>query len=223
MKAPSGARRRGPSADPQPTRDRVIAAAAVEFAARGFDGAKVDRIAARARLNKAMLYYHFHNKAALYRQILTDMFSALAERVESVHREGVAADEQIRRFVRAVADESAARPHFPSMWMREMAEGGRHLDEKVLAEAMRVLRVLAAILGEGRDRGVFRPQHPFVVHMSIVAPIVLFGATAPIRARFGKLRPTGMPDVNRDQVVDYVVAATLSALMQSETGKRGSR
>jgi len=151
------------------------------------------------------------------------MFSALAERVESVHREGVAADEQIRRFVRAVADESAARPHFPSMWMREMAEGGRHLDEKVLAEAMRVLRVLAAILGEGRDRGVFRPQHPFVVHMSIVAPIVLFGATAPIRARFGKLRPTGMPDVNRDQVVDYVVAATLSALRPAVTEKRGSR
>jgi len=59
--------------------------------------------------------------------------------------------------------------------------------------------------------------------MSIVAPIVLFGATAPIRARFGKLRPTGMPDVNRDQVVDYVVAATLSALRPAVTEKRGSR
>ena len=215
--------RRGPSADPEPTRDRLVAAAALEFAARGFDGATVDRIAARARLNKAMLYYHFHNKAALYRQILTAMFSALAERVEGIHREGVPPAEQIRRFVRAVADESAARPHFPAMWMREMAEGGRHLDEPVLAEAMRVLQVLAAILGEGRDRGVFAPRHPFVVHMSIVAPIVLFGATAPIRARFGQLRPTGMPEVTRDQVVEYVAAATLSALMNSDTEKRGSR
>jgi AcrR family transcriptional regulator len=215
--------RRGPSADPEPTRDRLIAAAALEFAARGFDGATVDRIAARARLNKAMLYYHFHNKAALYRQILTGMFSALAERVEGIHREGVAPDEQIRRFVRAVADESAARPHFPPMWMREMAEGGRHLDEPVLAEAMRVLQVLGAILGEGRARGVFGPRHPFVVHMSIVAPIVLFGATAPIRARFGQLRPTGMPEVTRDQVVDYVAASTLSALMNSHTEKRGRR
>ncbi len=223
MASRAGTSRRGPSADPQPTRDRLIAAAALEFAARGFDGAKVDRIAARARLNKAMLYYHFHNKAALYREILTEMFTALAERVEGVQRADVAADEQIRRFVRAVADESAARPHFPSMWMREMAEGGRHLDEKVLAEAMRVLRVLAAILAEGREHGQFRPLHPFVVHMSIVAPIVLFGATTPIRALFGQLRPTGMPDVTRDQVVDYVVAATLSALTHSETGKRGSR
>ena len=40
---------------PEPSKARVFRAAAEEFAARGFDGAKVDRIAARARLNKAML------------------------------------------------------------------------------------------------------------------------------------------------------------------------
>lgn len=213
MAKPKTSRRRGPSADPEPTRDRLIAAAAIEFAARGFDGAKVDRIAARARLNKAMLYYHFHNKASLYREILSDMFGALAARVEGVQRDGVDPVEQIRRFVQAVAAESAARPHFPPMWMREMAESGRHLDEHVLANAMRVLRVLAAILADGHERGLFRAVHPFVVHMSIVAPIVLFGATAPIRAKFPQLRSSGMPEVTRDHVVAYVEAATLAALM----------
>ena len=50
------------------------AAAAAEFAARGFAGANVDRIARAARVNKAMIYYHFKSKAALYREILRDMF-----------------------------------------------------------------------------------------------------------------------------------------------------
>ena len=35
--------------------DRILAAAALEFAERGYAGARVDRIARRARVNKAML------------------------------------------------------------------------------------------------------------------------------------------------------------------------
>ncbi|HXT27923.1 MAG TPA: helix-turn-helix domain-containing protein, partial [Vicinamibacterales bacterium] len=52
------------------SRDRVFAAAAAEFAARGYAGANVDRIARAARLNKAMIYYHFKSKGDLYREIL---------------------------------------------------------------------------------------------------------------------------------------------------------
>ncbi|HEV3484574.1 MAG TPA: TetR/AcrR family transcriptional regulator, partial [Vicinamibacterales bacterium] len=59
------------------SRDRLLAAAAAEFAARGFAGANVDRIARAARVNKAMIYYHFKSKAALYREILQDMFEAV--------------------------------------------------------------------------------------------------------------------------------------------------
>jgi AcrR family transcriptional regulator len=45
--------------------DRILAAAALEFAERGFAGARVDRIARRANVNKAMLYYHFMSKDRL--------------------------------------------------------------------------------------------------------------------------------------------------------------
>jgi len=38
------------------SRQRLLAAAAAEFAARGFAGASVERIARAARVNKAMLY-----------------------------------------------------------------------------------------------------------------------------------------------------------------------
>ena len=66
------------------SKQRLLAAAAAEFAARGFAGANVDRIAKAARLNKAMIYYHFRSKAALYREILRDMFAAVAAAVAGV-------------------------------------------------------------------------------------------------------------------------------------------
>ena len=68
------------------SRDRVFAAAAAEFAARGYAGANMDRIARAARLNKAMIYYHFKSKAALYREILRDMFEAVRTAVAEVAR-----------------------------------------------------------------------------------------------------------------------------------------
>ena len=45
-------------------------AAATLFSASGFDGVSVDDIARDAGVNKAMIYYHFADKLALYRTIV---------------------------------------------------------------------------------------------------------------------------------------------------------
>lgn len=52
------------------TRQRILAAATDEFAAKGFSGARTARIAQRARINRAMLYYYFGSKHALFEQVL---------------------------------------------------------------------------------------------------------------------------------------------------------
>lgn len=64
--------------DPARTRGRILAAALKEFSAHGFAGARVDRIARRARINKRMLYHYFGDKAGLFRAILRHK---LAEKV----------------------------------------------------------------------------------------------------------------------------------------------
>ena len=72
---------------PRPARvspDRILAAAAAEFAERGFAGARVDRIARRARVNKAMLYYHFKSKEGLYRTLLRQTFARAGERLRAI-------------------------------------------------------------------------------------------------------------------------------------------
>jgi TetR/AcrR family transcriptional regulator len=55
---------------PARTRERILAAALREFSDKGVAGARVDRIARRARVNKRMLYHYFGNKASLFREIL---------------------------------------------------------------------------------------------------------------------------------------------------------
>jgi TetR/AcrR family transcriptional regulator len=202
------------------SRDRLLAAAALEFAARGFDGAKVDRIAARARLNKAMLYYHFKNKAALYREILRDLFQSIAAVTAEVREAGGDPETQLRGFIHAVAGEASRHPHFPPIWLREMAEGGRHLDASIIAEMRGIIGTLAGILGDGERAGRFKSANPFVVQIGIVSPLLMFAASRPLRERFARVVPSSVATSSPSAVVEQVEASTLASL---SVGHRAGR
>jgi TetR/AcrR family transcriptional regulator len=212
--APRGRRhapRRPDRAEAAGSRARLFAAAADEFAARGFAGANVDRIAATAGLNKAMIYYHFRSKAALYREILRDMFEAVAARVETVAASSSPPDEKMRLFANAIATEAEARPYFPSIWLREIAEKGSHVDASILRVLTRVLAALTAIIDEGVRQRRFRPVNPLLIHAGIVAPLLLFFAIEPLRQRIGRT-VTGAALVNRADMVAHVQRIALGVL-----------
>jgi TetR/AcrR family transcriptional regulator len=209
-------KRRPPRVKSKPSsRESILTAALEEFAQRGFDGAKVDRIAQHAKVNKAMLYYHFRSKAALYVEILRAQFSAVADSVEAVRAEGGPPDDQLRRFADTIARQAVVRPHFPHMWLREIADGGRHVDASVIAQFRRVLGALGGILADGQKTGVFGPADPFIVQISIVAPLMFFAASAPLRERAGQLLPPAVAKPDLGAVIRHVQNATLSVLSTS--------
>jgi len=203
-------RRPGPATDD--SRQRIFAAAAHEFAARGFAGASVDRIAATAGFNKAMIYYHFGSKAGLYREILRDMFGAVGARARAVAASDLPPTEKVRAFIETFAAEAQARPHFPPIWFREIAEGGAHLDDATLGDMTGVLKALASILDEGVRAGAFRPINPLLVHAGIVGPVLLFFASEGIRRRVERSGVHGAASLARDEVVAHVQRVALGLL-----------
>jgi len=63
---PGTARTRNPEA----TRARLLAAATEEFSAHGIAGARIDRIEAAARANRALIYSHFGSKDGLFDAVM---------------------------------------------------------------------------------------------------------------------------------------------------------
>src|SRR6185503_19829658 len=104
--------------------DRILAAAATEFATRGYAGARVDRIARQARVNKAMLYYHFGSKQELYRTLLRDVFTHATERLRAIADTDVPADRKLRQVVSTMGAFIAEHAFFPAIMLREVADGG---------------------------------------------------------------------------------------------------
>ena len=68
--------------NPERTRERILAAALHEFAARGLAGARVDAIARRSHSNKRMLYHYFGDKDGLFRAVLHQKIVERMTRIE---------------------------------------------------------------------------------------------------------------------------------------------
>ena len=193
------------------TRERLFAAAATEFAARGFAGANVDRIADAARVNKAMLYYHFASKGNLYGEVLRDMFGAVAARLKASIAPDAPPAERVRALAEAIGREAEIRPHFPPIWLREVAEGGAHLDKPTMQVLGGILGHISRAVADGVAAGQFKPTNPFLVQLGIVGPLLLFFATAPIRRKAGpELAHT--VDLTTDDVIAHVQRVALQTL-----------
>lgn len=69
------------------TKQRILSAAEAEFLARGYDRSRMQAIADRAGINKALLHYHFGSKDDLFAAIFREKASQLFPRVEASMRE----------------------------------------------------------------------------------------------------------------------------------------
>jgi TetR/AcrR family transcriptional regulator len=161
--------------------DRILAAAALEFSERGYAGARVDRIARRARINKAMLYYHFGSKQALYRAMLRQIFSQAAERLQPIADAPLPAEDKLAQVIATIAAFIAEHAFFPAIMLREVADGGVHLDRTTLEALARVPMAVGRIVGPGVVNGTVRRVHPMTAYFSMLAPIVFYLAGEPIR------------------------------------------
>ena len=63
--------------NPALTRKRILDAAEAEFAAKGFDGARLGTIARGAKVQQALIHHHFEDKAGLYRDVIDRALSAM--------------------------------------------------------------------------------------------------------------------------------------------------
>ena len=66
--------------DSKKTKEAILKAAELEFAEKGIYGARVDKIASKANVNKRMLYEYYGNKEELYKTVLAIVYSRLGKK-----------------------------------------------------------------------------------------------------------------------------------------------
>jgi AcrR family transcriptional regulator len=156
------------------SRAALFRAAALEFSARGYDAAGTDRIAARARVNKAMLYYHFGSKRDLYLEVVRDMLQTVGARVRAIADGPGTAEQKLDVWIAAIVEEAAARPWFPPIMLRELASGAPHFDADTFELMNDVFTAVRDVIAQGQREGTFRDVDPLLTHLTIMPPILIF-------------------------------------------------
>jgi TetR/AcrR family transcriptional regulator len=196
--------------NPEATRRKLLVAARREFAASGLAGARVDEIAARAGVNKQLVYHYFGDKDALYLAVLEWVYEEIREQERRLNLEGLPPEQAIRKLIEASFDHLAAHPDFIVLLNDENRGGARHVRGSKRLEAMHspLVSMVSQILKQGtRNRTFRRGIDPVQLYISIAGLSYFFFSNTPtLSAIFGKDlgSPTALR-VRRKHIVDLVM------------------
>ncbi len=199
------------------TRNAIFQAAATAFSSRGFDGVGVDDIARQAKVNKAMIYYHFADKLALYRAVVADMLNTVAASAVAIAESGQSPSDKLNQFIENFVRLADQRPWFPTLMLREIAEGAPHLDLDTLAAMKGVFAAFGRILAEGAAAGAFRPVHPILAYTSVVGPLLMNAARERMAAQPGRSQLPMFVEVSHADLIAHSQHTALGMLQPPMT------
>ncbi len=212
--------RLGTRGKPEESRAAILKAAVAEFAREGVAGARTDAIARSAGVNKALLYYYFKDKEALYQAVLDEVFSGVRAAIHHALSQDLAPRERVIAYVCSHFDYIASHPLYPRIVHAEFLRAGRD-PSRLQAVAKQYFRPvfaeLSSLLREGAESGDFRPVDPLHFVPSMIAIITFYFLTAPIMkvmAGFDPMSPERVAE-RRRAVLDFIANALFTPLTKA--------
>ena len=204
--------RLGTRGQPAESRAAILQAAVREFAREGVAGARTDAIAQSAGVNKALLYYYFKDKEALYQAVLDNVFSGVRTAIRDALAQQLVPKEKLCAYVRAHFDYIASHPQYQRLVHAEFLRAGKDPSrlQRVAKQFFRpIFADLTVLLKEGAESGDFRQVDPVHFIPSMISVIVFYFTTAPIMEVVTGADPMSAKRIaeRRAAVVDFISAA----------------
>lgn len=144
--------------DADKSQQAILTAALDEFSRHGLAGARMDRIASQADVNKRLIYYYFTSKDDLFLAVLENAYVNIREAEKHLHLRDLAPPLALRRLTEFTWDYYIAHPEFMTLLNSENLHQGRHLakSERIRDLNSPLIETLGEILERGRKEGIFR-------------------------------------------------------------------
>lgn len=147
----------------QSTEEKIIAAAKEIFVQKGFAGARMQDIADRGGINKALLHYYFRTKEQLFEKIFDEVFHLMMPRLNAVLTMQGNILAKIDAFVDEYIRTIRQNPHIPLFVIHELSQEPDRFVQKItqnpnLPNIAALLMELLQAMEEGKIRQ-FPPIH----------------------------------------------------------------
>jgi AcrR family transcriptional regulator len=171
-KAKSKPRAASLTRDPERTRAAILRAATAEITAKGLTGARVDAIAARAGVNKRMLYHYFGDKQGLYLAVLEHTYAAIRAAEIGLNLTELDPVAGMRKLVLFTWQYFIDHPEFLSLLATENMNRGSYLKTSKQIRTLHapLVGMIEVLLKRGAAEKVFRVGiDPIELYISIAA------------------------------------------------------
>jgi TetR/AcrR family transcriptional regulator len=159
--------------DPEGTRRKLLAAAKQEFANKGLAGARVNAIAASARLNKQLVYHYFGSKEKLYVAVLEEAYASFRAREAELPTRKLEPEEAVMRLAALLFDSFHDLRDEVALIADENIRQARHVRASARIKQLHqpLILMMEDIVKRGERKGVFRlgidPIRLFILLLSL--------------------------------------------------------
>jgi TetR/AcrR family transcriptional regulator len=166
------------------TRARILDAALSEFSTHGLAGARTDRIANAAAVNKALLYYYFESKENLYLAALEMISGRIRDRTLAVFLRDASPGERVVRSALEHFDRILTQHEFQGLMQQEMIRlhKGESSAMSVLVQRVfaPVMTMYQAMVREGIESGELIQVEWMQIHLAALGANVFYFLSAPV-------------------------------------------
>lgn len=200
--------------DPDWTKAQLLDAARLEFSEKGLSGARVNDIAARAHVNKQLLYYYFGDKESLYAAVLKRAYEEIRTRENELDLSALSPVEAMERFIGFTFDYLTDNRYFVALLIDENFHKARHIrgSRELQTLHTQLTETIGGILARGERDGAFRGGiDPIDLYISIASLCYFYYSNIhTLTAIFGRDLSKRTAISHRRQHVIDVVSAYLS-------------
>jgi len=104
----------------QNTESQILEAAKSVFQSKGMDGARMQEIADKASINKAMLHYYYRSKQLLFEAVFKNAFSLLAPQLNAILNDDSSIEDKIKDFTANYISFIIKHPYLPNFVIQEL-------------------------------------------------------------------------------------------------------
>ena len=166
-------------------KDLIIEHARASFSKHGYELTTLEAIAKECSITKPAIYYHFKDKASLYKAVICPEFTAIAQEIGDNTQKGTA-KERLESYIKTFGEFLISHPDFNAIFAREIANGAITIPDDCIEQLSQTIEQLISILDAGEKEGVFQKETPFLIQMMIVTTLTSYNTTQPLRERISK-------------------------------------
>lgn len=214
--------RRGRTHNAENAREAILDAAEQVFAEHGFDGARIDAIAAAAGYNKSLIFQYYGDKLALYAEVIRradDQTRTMQdEALSRLMKTGEIADlaqlkELLGLYIGWYFDYLVEHPNIQRIYMWELAEGWQTFSKILSQRDLDDVDQFQPVLAQLQQAGFLRPQPAAILQLSGALFVSsLFLALPPLYKSMAPNIDTSSPSAlasMRQFLIDFVVNGLL--------------